>query len=195
MFKRFHLIICSCYALSAFLLPACKATTEQAAKVTGDRVSVAVVRQQSAAATITLPGEVESPFTTELGFTVPGRIQHLYVDEGALVKRGQRLAELEQSVSAATKAIAVKATDATKDRFAASRQLDSTGSIARAKYLEDFHQLESALASEKLATVQQEQCNLLAPADGIIIARYVDIGSLVQPGARAFMFLKKLLQK
>lgn len=190
MFKRLHLFVYSLCSIMG-LLSACRASSEQNAKAAADRVTVTIVQEENTESPFILPGAVEIPFTTDLGFTIGGTIERLYVQEGSMVKSGQRLAQLEQTLYAASTTAASAATAAAQERFATSRLLDSTGSIPRAQYREDFHQLESARAAEKLAVVQQKQATLYARADGIITARFVDVGSLILPGQKVFQFMRK----
>ncbi|WP_298709712.1 efflux RND transporter periplasmic adaptor subunit [uncultured Chitinophaga sp.] len=190
MFNRLHLFVYS-LCLITVLLSACSTSSEQTTKTVADRVTVTVVGEEITESPVILPGAVELPFTTDLGFSTEGMVERLYVQEGSIVKSGQRLAQLEQTMYAASTAAASTATAAAQERFATSRQLDSTGSIARAAYREDFHQLESALAAEKLAVVKQKQTTLYARADGIITARFVDVGAFIHPGQKIFQFMRK----
>ncbi|WP_254017030.1 efflux RND transporter periplasmic adaptor subunit, partial [Mesorhizobium escarrei] len=133
---------------------------------------------------------------SEVGFEVGGRIISRDVDIGAVVKKGQKLAELSavdyrnkvtaaQADLTATKATLVQVV-AQEERF---RILLGKGFTTRSQYDEALKSLQSAQAAVQAAEAnlrivenQLGYTQLLAPDDGIVTAAGADPGQVVAAG-------------
>lgn len=62
----------------------------------GEKVYVEAAKAQKIEAVVTAPGEVQPKFKVNISANVIGKIEHLYFNEGDVVKRGQKLVELER---------------------------------------------------------------------------------------------------
>ena len=64
----------------------------------GEKVYVEPARAQKIEAVVTAPGEVQPKFKVNISAHVIGKIEHLYFNEGDVVKKGQKLVELERPI-------------------------------------------------------------------------------------------------
>ena len=170
-------------------------------------VTSAVVTRGPIVSTITSTGTVEPVKTVQVGSQVSGTVESLFADFNSIVRKGQVLARIEQSiyVSAIEQAQAnvVKATaererarvtadDAESKRKRTAelveRELLPTNDLDNATLTRDtaVSQVRSADASVTLAraSLSQAQVNLsktviTSPIDGIVISRNVDVGQTV----------------
>lgn len=160
----------------------------------GPTVRVALVELSSADRTLSLPGEVRARSQATLYSKVAGYVREVKVDKGAAVTRGQMLARIEspetdQQVLAARADLQVKQAQA--DRL---RTLRPQGFIAQ----QDLDSAEGALSVARaslqalLATQAYEQ--LKAPFDGVVTARYVDLGALVAAGTASNQSVQPLFE-
>ncbi len=146
--------------------------------------------------TLQFSARVATLSRVEVGSTVTGRVAQVRVREGAQVRRGEVLVQLETDELKAAEAQAV----------AAERQADATlqaarATMARAEQLvkQNFYsvaQLDEARRAVDVAVAQQgaaraavtaararlEQTRIDAPADARVLARMVEPGQIVQPG-------------
>ncbi len=157
---------------------------------------VAVVALQRGGETreLLLPGNVDAFYSASIHGQVRGYVREWRKDIGAKVKQGDVLAvvdtpELDQSVAVAqselTKAKANLAlAKVTADRWnslrasaAVSQQAaDEKESDARARAAE----VEAAQSNVDRFKAQKAFANIVAPFDGVVTARNVDVGSLVR---------------
>lgn len=136
----------------------------------------------------------------QLSFRVGGRIQKMNVDEGAQVKKGDIIAELDPStfenqlkeVQGNIKSLQADLTTAqrnrenyktlfeknagTKERY--DRAIDEVNSL-NAK-------IDTAKASEQLAEINLQDTKLIAPSNGIILTRVQEPGAIVAVGQAVY---------
>ena len=186
-------------ALLATSLSACddRSTTlvERAAFVRTE-----IVQPRNGQASLTLTGEVQARFRADLSFRVSGRVLARPVDVGAHVNAGDVLARLdpaEQQAELAATAAGVAAAEselrvahATFDRQA---QLMSSGFTTRGAYDRAQQNLQGAestleLAKAQLGTAREslDDTELRAPAAGVITARSLEAGEVVQAAQTVF---------
>ena len=141
-------------------------------------------------------GRIQSRYVSQVGFEVGGRLVSRDVDTGAIVKKGQKLAELsaadyqnkvtaaEADLNAANAALAQ--TSAQEDRF---RILLGKGFATHSQYDDALKALQSAQAAVqatganlRIARNQVGYTQLNAPDDGIVTATGADPGQVVVPG-------------
>jgi RND family efflux transporter MFP subunit len=162
------------------------------------RTEVVQLRQRLAA--VTLTGEVQARFRADLSFRVSGRVLERFVDVGAHVNTGDVLARLDPAeqqadLDAATAGLAaaesqLRVAQATFDR---QSYLLSSGFTTRTAYDQAQQQLrtaESTLESAKSQLGQAREAlddtELRARASGVITARNLEIGQVVQSAQSVF---------
>lgn len=165
----------------------------------GSVLTVAVTHPVRSAAgeEIILPGNMQSFIDTPIWARSTGYLRKWYVDIGAHVKAGQLLAVIESPEvdKQLEEAKASRQTAEANYRFAAStakRYVDllKTDSVAK----QETDQMVSAAAAQKatldamtqnVKRLEQMQSfeRVYAPFDGVITARNVDVGALIDAGA------------
>ena len=157
-----------------------------------------VVRVQPAkvtalASSVTLTGHIAARVESDLGFRIEGRIASRNVDVGDHVKKGQILATLETTqqladVNAAKAGVA--SAEATLKEAQTTFQRQSTllaqGFTTRPNYDKAKQALDGAMAGldrarAELGTAEDTLVNteLRAEADGVVTARYAEVGQVV----------------
>jgi RND family efflux transporter MFP subunit len=147
-----------------------------------------------------LTGEVQARFRADLAFRVSGRVLARYVDVGARVKAGDVLAILDPAeqgadVDAATAAVlaAESQLHVAKATFERQKSLIASGFTTRTVYdqaQEGLRTTEGVLEAAKaqLGTSRDAlgHTALRAEADGVITARNLEVGQVVQAAQPVF---------
>lgn len=160
-------------------------------------VSTVNPKAASAAQDITLPADVQAYQDAAIHARVSGYLRQWYVDIGAQVKAGQLLAEIDapevsdqlrqaradEATAAANYALAKTTADRWKD-------LQTTHSVAQQETdqkVADMAAKGALLASARSNTARLAQLasytQIRAPFDGVITARNVDAGALIDAGS------------
>lgn len=141
-------------------------------------------------------GSVEALQSAQLGFEITGTIQDIRVDEGDSVRKGEVLATLDTArLNAAKQQAQANLSVATANaKFAAvtyQRVFDARRAQAvteqqkdEAREGRDVSAALKQLAKAELASIEIElaKSKLLAPFDGVVIERLVDVGTVVNSG-------------
>lgn len=147
------------------------------------QVSVAQVGQQALAAPIEAAGTAALRKEIPLGFTSPGRIARILVQEGDFVRRGQVLAVLDTtSVSASLDAAAAERTRARAEleRF---RTLYSQGWLTKGRLEAAEAAARSADANVAARRFTLETARVVAPVGGIVLARSAEPSQIIDAGS------------
>jgi RND family efflux transporter MFP subunit len=185
--------VCACVA--CLCLAGC--SDEQGAPPTAPRSArIVVVAPHKLALVAQGAGRIQSRYVSQVGFEVGGRLTSRDVDTGAIVKKGQALAELsavdyqnkvmaaEADLNAAHAALAQA--EAQEQRF---RVLLGKGFATHSQYDDALKALQSSQAAVqateanlRIAQNQLGYTQLVAPDDGIVTATGADPGQVVVPG-------------
>jgi membrane fusion protein, multidrug efflux system len=163
-------------------------------------VHTELVQLRDGQAAVTLTGEVQARFNADLSFRVSGRVLARQVDVGTHVNAGDLLARLDPAeqqadFEAATAGVAaaeaqLRVAQATFDR---QNSLLSNGFTTRVAYDQAQEQLRTAQST--LESVKAElgrarealgDTELHAPAAGVITARSLELGHVVQAAQSVF---------
>src|ERR1700761_4183454 len=145
---------------------------------------------------ITLPANTQAYIDTPIYARTNGYLRKWYADIGTRVHRGQILAEIEtpeldQQVEQAQSDLATARANQEIAQITAQRweKLLAKNAVSRQEAdqaTSDFSARQSALSSAQANLRRLEQLQgfekIYAPFDGVITARNVDIGSLIQAG-------------
>lgn len=161
-------------------------------------LSVAVTRPTQGAGPleITLPANTQAYIDTPIYARTNGYLRKWYADIGTRVHRGQILAEIEtpeldQQVQQAKSDLATAEANQQIAQITAERwkKLLAKNAVSRQEAdqaTSDFSARQSALSSAQANFRRLEQLQgfekIYAPFDGVITARNVDIGALIQAG-------------
>lgn len=163
-------------------------------------VTTEVARLEPRRQTVKLTGDVQARVRTELSFRVSGRVTERFVDVGAVVKSGDILAKVdpaEQLADFEGSKAAVKAAEAQLDAATAAfdrqKTLMASGFTTRVAHDQAQEGFETAkgrleVARAQLGTSEDGVNNtkLRASADGIITARNIEVGQVVQSAQSAY---------
>ena len=184
---------------SPAVLSACSDHEPSAAKPAAF-VTTTIVQLQEGQASVTLTGEVRARFRADLSFRVSGRAIARFVDVGSHVEAGQLLARLDPAeqradVDAATASVASAEAQlrVAMVTFERQKSLITSGATTRVLYdhaEEGLRSAESALEAAKaqLGTAKDAfaYTELRAGAAGVITARNLEVGQVVQVAQPAF---------
>jgi RND family efflux transporter MFP subunit len=163
-------------------------------------VHIELVQPRHGPAAVTLTGEVQARFSADLSFRVSGRVLERLVDIGAHVSAGDLLARLDPAeqqadFDAATAGVAaaeaqLRVAQATFDR---QSSLLSSGFTTRVTYDQAQEQLRTAQSTLESAKAELGRTRealgdteLRARATGVITARSLELGQVVQSAQTVF---------
>ena len=149
--------------------------------------------------TVTATGAVSAVTSVAVGSQVSGIIQKLYADFNSQVKKGDLLAELDptpfqEKVNASQAGLDKANVEMRNTRIALNRQqaLKKEGLAPQADYDQAQANYDSARASvqQAAAAVKQAETDLkytkiVAPIDGVVVARQYDVGQTVAASFQA----------
>jgi RND family efflux transporter MFP subunit len=173
------------------------AVRSETAQMAVPYVSVVHPQQQDASNEIVLPANIQAYTDSPIYARTDGYLKSWYFDIGAHVKKGQLLAvidtpEIDQQLSQAradeaTAQANVNLAQITNTRYEGLLKTDSVSKQDVDNAHGDFEAKKAALASaaanvKRLEDLQSFE-KVYAPFDGVITARNIDIGSLVDAGA------------
>src|SRR6202046_687610 len=162
-------------------------------------VAVVAPKRGGEARELVLPGNVAAFYSASIHGQVKGYVSEWRKDIGAKVKQGDVLAvvdtpELDQSIAVAQSEVAkakanlalAKVTAARWDSLRASAAVsqqaaDEKDSDQRAQAA----QVDAAQSNVDRLKAQKAFANIVAPFDGVVTARHVDVGSLVRADGAA----------
>ena len=150
---------------------------------------------------VSATGEFVSPVRSELAMRLPGRVGRVMVDEGARVRKGQPLLELEttylsldlERAQADVARAQAAAKDAERD-LSRKKELIAKSSVSQAAYDRSeaaYEQaraaVESSVAARDLARQRLSDAVLRSPIDGVVAERRTDVGERLGDNSVAFV--------
>jgi RND family efflux transporter MFP subunit len=159
-------------------------------------VAVTTPVQGAAAQEITLPANTQAFIDTPIYARTSGYLRKWYADIGARVHTGELLAEIEtpeldQQVRQAQSDLATAQANQQIAQITAERWTKLLAKNAVSKQetdqaMSDFRARQSALSAAEANVLRLQQLQgfekIYAPFDGVITARNIDIGALIQAG-------------
>ncbi len=145
-------------------------------------------------------GLIQSPHASQLGFELNGKINAVYVKQGALVKKGDPLAKLDtlllktEQTELNAKSEQIKAQLIfVKSNLARQKSLKHKGFSSNAELDSLISQRDALLASKAQIEAAQsalalriDKSTLYAPYDGSISERHINIGDVINMGDPSF---------
>ena len=159
-------------------------------------VAVTTPAQGAAAQEITLPANTQAFIDTPIYARTSGYLRKWYADIGSRVHTGQLLAEIEtpeldQQVKQAQSELATaqanqQIAQITSERWTKLLAKNAVSKQETDQAMSDFRARQSALSAAEANVMRLQQLQafekIYAPFDGVITARNVDIGALIQAG-------------
>lgn len=122
----------------------------------------------------------------DLSFKVGGVVTRVAVDAGSRVRRGQVLATVDPTEAEAARSQLVEAAAKAERDLGRARSLHESGAIGPAELENAQTALAVARAAEAAAQFNLRHTQLVAPDDGVIDRRFVEVGEIAAPGRPMF---------
>ena len=180
-------------------------TTQQNAK---EYVNVVTPKQTDGSGNTLLPGTLRGYVESPIFARATGYLLHWYVDIGARVKQGQLLADLDTPEIDQELAQAVAQRDqinsslglakSSYERWQQLRQRDAVSQQElderQSTYTQDVANLAAAEANVRRLNQLESFKRIVAPFDGVVTQRNVDVGDLIDAGSGTSRALFALAQ-
>ncbi|WP_111307486.1 efflux RND transporter periplasmic adaptor subunit [Confluentibacter sediminis] len=174
----------------ALLLVGCSEKKETVKEVLIPKVTVKKITSTAEDESLTYSGTIEADNTVSLGFSVPGRISKVNVQEGQKVKEGQLLASIDETTYKNAFDIANAGLEQANDNFKRLSSLYQKGSLPERDFIAVKVAVAQANANKNLAAKNLTDTKLYAPFSGIITAKMTEMGATAAPGVPAFTVMK-----
>lgn len=176
-------------AAVSLVLPACagsEASEAAEGESTGRIVSVEVLEVQPGVFTdfVQIVGTVEPNRDVTVSAEEAGTIRQLLVEKGAVVQAGQPIARIDDRVLRPQAEQAAAEATLARETWERQRRLweeDRVGS--EIAYLQARYRAETADAGARALNERLDRTVVRAPIPGILDSRFVEVGTLVSPGA------------
>jgi len=126
-------------------------------------------------------GVVEPQKTTALSFATMGTITEIFIDEGQTVSKGKLLAKVDASNAQNTYQIATAKLQQAEDAYRRMKPMKDNGTLPEIKWMEVETGLAQAKSAVAIAQKTIGDCNLYAPASGVIGKKNVQVGMNILP--------------
>jgi membrane fusion protein (multidrug efflux system) len=164
--------------LAVLLLAGCKEPEQTAAPKTPE-VGVVTLKAEPVLLSSDLPGRTSAFRVAEVRPQVSGIIQKRLFNEGAVVKKGQQLYQIDPSSYQAAYDKAKASLDATRNLAERYKRLVESRAISRQQFDDADANYRQAQADLRMAQINLEYTKVLAPIDGRISRSNVTEGALV----------------
>ncbi|MDN3595154.1 efflux RND transporter periplasmic adaptor subunit [Zunongwangia endophytica] len=171
-------------------LTSCNDSAQKKQEATAYRVSVQKVTGSKGSEQFNYSGNLEADNTVSLSFSVNGRVQAIYAEEGQHVNKGQLLASLEQTRYQSAFAVAEANYTRAEDQLKRSQDLFDLKSLPERDLVVTKANKAQAKANMNLAAKDLEDTKLVAPFTGIITKKVTESGAMQSPGSPAFILTK-----
>jgi membrane fusion protein, multidrug efflux system len=157
---------------------------------TAIKVEVEQVKVVDGSQTFAYSGTIEESETIPLSFSSVGTVSKVFVSEGALVKKGQLLATLDNTTYQNAYAMAHATEQQAEDAYNRLTPMHKNGNLSDIKYVEVETGLQQAKAAAAIAKKSLNDCNLYATTDGYIGKRSIDPGMTTIPNLTSITIVK-----
>lgn len=170
--------------LACNMLLSCK-NGKEAEKSARDSVAVTVMtvgQTSEGGPSTSYTGTIAEDRSTVASFMASGTITRLSVEEGQRVAKGQHLGSIDatqvQSAHESSKALLAQAQDA----YNRVKKLYESQAVPEIKWVEVQTKLQQAQNSEQIARKALADCQLYAPASGVVSEKMAEVGQNVMAG-------------
>ena len=133
---------------------------------------------------VTATGSVTADESVDLVSEIAGKVVKLGFEEGAPVKRGDVLVQLDDAELSAQLARAESRLELAKAQAERQRQLVTAGGTSQADLDAAESEVSVLRAEVELARAQLAKTRIAAPFDGVAGLRYVSVGANITPNTR-----------
>ena len=136
--------------------------------------------------TVNVTGRTEGSRVVALSAEVSAQVLEILADKGHITKEGEVLAKLELKDREAKLREAEQRFQQRKIEFNAAKNLENRGFNSKVRLAQSRADLEEAKALLKNAKVALEKTTIIAPFDGVVDDRMIEIGDFVDTGHELF---------
>jgi RND family efflux transporter MFP subunit len=154
------------------------------------KVQVERVKPADASQELEYSGTIEESETIPHSFSSAGTVSQVLVSEGAIVKKGQLLATLNNATYQNNYAIMQATQQQAEDAYNRLTPMHKNGNLPDVKYVEVETGLQKARAAAAIAKKSVDDCNLYATIDGYIGKRSIEPGTTAMPNLTAITIVK-----
>lgn len=126
-------------------------------------------------------GVVEAESSTMVSFTGMAVLKSMTVSEGQSVKKGQRLATIDEAQARSALNAAKAALDQALDARERMKQLHESQSLSDMQWVEVESKVQQAQASYELCKKSLADCSIYAPVSGVVGSKVLGVGETVLP--------------
>jgi multidrug efflux system membrane fusion protein len=152
-------------------------------------VQVAILDQSKRDATVTIRGRTQALHAVDVEAEVEGPVQALHFEKGDHVKKGQVLCEIKTNDRAAKVDQAQSMLAQTEKQHDVDLDLEKDGFRSKIQVAQSAAQLEAARADVRTMQIQFDNTRMVAPFDGIVDNRYVDVGDYMRVGDKCALVI------
>ena len=145
------------------------------------RVKTEVVSSASDMTGQTFVGIIEESEGTAVSFTGMGVIKRMLVNEGQAVRRGQLIAEMDDTQARNLLNGAEAQMNQANDALERYKMLHDNGSLPEVQWVEIQSKVAQAKSQLEVAKKNLADCRLVAPVSGIVGKRLVNAGETAMP--------------
>ena len=168
--------------IAAVLLTACTTELGRKAEKEPVKVTVSVIAEAGSGESVqNYSGVLTESRSALLSFQTGGKLTKLYVKEGEKVKKGQKLATVDQTQSLNALKSAEAALAQAKDGYARLKVVHDSGALSDVKWVEMETKLQQASSMAQIARKNLEDCTLYSPFNGVVSSTTMGVGSHLLP--------------
>jgi len=175
---------------TGMLISCAKEESKQKKAVTATKVTVRQIQPGDQPEQLSFSGTIEADNSVQLGFSVPGTVSAVKVNEGQYVNAGQLLATIDGTEYENALLIASAGLEQAEDMFTRLNGLYQKGSLPAKDFIEIKTKLAQAKANKNLSAKRVNDTKLYAPMSGIVTAKSIEKGAMAAPGVPAFTIIK-----
>lgn len=172
------------------LLVSCGEDKKETQPAVIQKVAVRTINALPQPEILSYSGTIEADNTVSLGFSVPGRITAVAIEEGQHVAQGQLLAAIETDEYQDAYTIANAGAEQAADNYKRLDLLYSKGSLPERDHISAKIALAQARANSSMALKRLKDTKIYAPFTGIITAKFIERGASAAPGVPALTIMK-----
>ncbi len=167
-----------------FLLPGCgrKEDVKQSPMGTDVPVSVATVKRQKLASSLSLVGNINASADVNVIAETQGTVKAVLVKVGSPVRAGTVLVQVDDEIPRSTQAAAEINHQKAQRDYERAEELYTQNSISASQLDATRLAMKAAENQLDIARRQLENTRIKSPIAGTVNARYVDLGTMVQQG-------------
>lgn len=126
-------------------------------------------------------GSVESEVHIPLVFTLGGTLQDIYVQNGTHVRKGQKIARVDDATFRSMHEVSLATLRQAEDGYERLEKVHEAGGISDVRWVQMQTDLEKARQAELSARERLEHCLIEAPRDGVVTGINKIVGQTLRP--------------